>query len=121
MKGKGEKEGKGVYDDAYIAYSEGVPVDLLKFVGAKSVSIPEDQVVSDTVHVTVAMGQCHNVLPPPVQNVSDHLKKVHISPRLKSVEGGEGVNWATAEALAFGTLLHQGVVHVHWVTSSRPV
>ena len=34
----------GVYCDAY---SKGVPVDLLKFVGAKSVNIPENEIVSD--------------------------------------------------------------------------
>ena len=101
-----EGQREGVSNGYYDAYSKGVPVDLLKFVGAKSVSIPEDQIVSDT---TVILEQRRIVLsPPPVQNVSDHLRKFHVSARLKSMEGGEGVNWATAEALAFGTLLHQG-------------
>lgn len=66
-------------------WDTGVPVDLLKFIGAKSVSCPEDQ--------------C---------KVSKRLKKGHISERLRSMESGVGINWATAEALAFGTLLYQG-------------
>ena len=42
------------------------------------------------------------------QRVNERLQKGHVRERLKSLESGERVNWATAEALAIGTLLYQG-------------
>lgn len=43
-----------------------------------------------------------------LQNVHPHLKKTHVETRLKKLTEGTGLDWATAEALAFATLLNQG-------------
>lgn len=42
------------------------------------------------------------------QNVHKHLKKTFVDARLQKLAEGQGLDWATAEALAFGTLLQQG-------------
>lgn len=34
--------------------------------------------------------------------------KTHVANRLKRLESGEKIDWATAEALAFGSLMYQG-------------
>ena len=36
------------------------------------------------------------------------LDKSHIKERVKAIEEGKGLDWATAEALAFGSLMLQG-------------
>lgn len=43
-----------------------------------------------------------------LQNIHPHLKKTHVETRLKKLMEGTGLDWATAEALAFATLLNQG-------------
>ncbi|KAM6937212.1 2-oxoadipate dehydrogenase complex component E1 [Xenentodon cancila] len=65
-------------------WDTGVPVPLLQFVGAKSVDIPEQI-------------QLHS-----------HLGKTHVQARLQKLEEGTKLDWSTAEALAFGSLLCQG-------------
>lgn len=65
-------------------WDTGVPIPLLQFVGAKSVDIPE----SIQVH--------------------SHLGKTHVQARLQKLEEGTKLDWSTAEALAFGSLLCQG-------------
>uniref|UniRef100_UPI0037E750CE 2-oxoadipate dehydrogenase complex component E1 n=1 Tax=Semicossyphus pulcher TaxID=241346 RepID=UPI0037E750CE len=65
-------------------WDTGVPVPLLQFVGAKSVDIPEEI-------------QLHS-----------HLGKTHVQARLQKLEDGTKLDWSTAEALAFGSLLSQG-------------
>ncbi|XP_068168862.1 2-oxoadipate dehydrogenase complex component E1 [Antennarius striatus] len=65
-------------------WDTGVPVPLLQFVGAKSVDIPEEI-------------QLHS-----------HLGKTHVQARLHKLEDGTKLDWSTAEALAFGSLLSQG-------------
>jgi probable 2-oxoglutarate dehydrogenase E1 component DHKTD1 len=40
--------------------------------------------------------------------VHPRLEKYHIGSRLKKLEQGTGLDWATAEALAFGSLLEEG-------------
>ncbi|XP_070687044.1 2-oxoadipate dehydrogenase complex component E1 [Pempheris klunzingeri] len=65
-------------------WDTGVPVPLLQFVGAKSVDIPEQI-------------QLHG-----------HLAKTHVQARLLKLEEGTKLDWSTAEALAFGSLLSQG-------------
>nr|XP_006633362.2 PREDICTED: probable 2-oxoglutarate dehydrogenase E1 component DHKTD1, mitochondrial isoform X1 [Lepisosteus oculatus] len=65
-------------------WDTGVPTELLQFVGAKSVSIPEEI-------------QLHS-----------HLNKTHVQARLQKLEEGMKLDWSTAEALAFGSLLCQG-------------
>lgn len=37
-----------------------------------------------------------------------HLKKIHVDARLRRAEEGAAIDWATAEAMAFGSLLAQG-------------
>ncbi|XP_077601088.1 2-oxoadipate dehydrogenase complex component E1-like [Stigmatopora nigra] len=66
------------------SWDTGVPVPLLQFVGAKSVDISE--------HI-----QLHS-----------HLVKTHAQARLQKLEEGTKLDWSTAEALAFGSLLCQG-------------
>ncbi|MBN3302804.1 DHTK1 dehydrogenase, partial [Amia calva] len=65
-------------------WDTGLPTQLLQFVGAKSVSIPEEI-------------QLHS-----------HLNKTHVQARLQKLEEGTKLDWSTAEALAFGSLLCQG-------------
>uniref|UniRef100_G3NKN9 2-oxoadipate dehydrogenase complex component E1 n=1 Tax=Gasterosteus aculeatus aculeatus TaxID=481459 RepID=G3NKN9_GASAC len=65
-------------------WDTGVPVPLLQFIGVKSVDIPEQV-------------QLHS-----------HLRKTHVQARLQKLEEGTKLDWSTAEALAFGSLLSQG-------------
>ncbi|XP_016518638.1 2-oxoadipate dehydrogenase complex component E1 [Poecilia formosa] len=65
-------------------WDTGVPAQLLQFVGAKSVDIPKQICL-------------HN-----------HLLKTHVQARLQKLEEGARLDWSTAEALAFGSLLCQG-------------
>ena len=62
----------------------GFPLEGLLFVGAKSVEIPDSF------------------------NIHPHLKKTHVEARIKKLMSGAGIDWATAEALAIGSLLYQG-------------
>ncbi|KAG2224888.1 hypothetical protein INT45_010837, partial [Circinella minor] len=64
----------------------GVEKDILDLVGKQSVTAPD------------------------ADNIKLHprLEKYHIGSRLKRLEKGAGIDWATAEALAFGTLLKEG-------------
>ncbi|XP_028669633.1 2-oxoadipate dehydrogenase complex component E1 [Erpetoichthys calabaricus] len=65
-------------------WDTGISIDLLQFVGAKSVAIPEEI-------------QLHS-----------HLKKTHVQGRIQKLEEGTRIDWSTAEAMAFGSLLCQG-------------
>ncbi|CAH1791072.1 unnamed protein product [Owenia fusiformis] len=65
-------------------WDTGVATDVLQYIGARSVAVPE----SLTVHPT--------------------LLKMHIGKRLQKLEKGTDIDWATAEALAMGSLLYQG-------------
>ncbi|MFH4974609.1 hypothetical protein AB6A40_001318 [Gnathostoma spinigerum] len=65
-------------------WDTGFDVDLLRFIGAKSVSLPEGFAIHP------------------------HLKKVHVDARTSKMELGTNIDWATAESLAFGSLLLQG-------------
>ena len=57
---------------------------MLRFVGTKSVDFPEDL------------------------NIHLHLKKSHCDARVSKLYEGKNIDWATAEALAFGSLLYEG-------------
>ncbi|XP_060070880.1 2-oxoadipate dehydrogenase complex component E1-like [Ylistrum balloti] len=70
--------------DSVTTWDTGVASDILKFVGAKSVDIPSDQ------------------------NVHPTIQKTHVERRLQRITEGNDLDWATAEALAFGSLLYQG-------------
>ena len=43
-----------------------------------------------------------------IQVVNERLRKSHINERIMKLESGTNIDWATAEALALGTLLYQG-------------
>ncbi len=47
-----------------------------------------------------------------MQIVNERLKKSHIAERIRKLESGVGIDWATAEALAFGSLLYQGCIFI---------
>lgn len=42
------------------------------------------------------------------QKIHPHLKKTHVDGRRKKLSTGEKIDWATAEALAVGSLMYQG-------------
>nr|XP_021386731.2 probable 2-oxoglutarate dehydrogenase E1 component DHKTD1, mitochondrial [Lonchura striata domestica] len=65
-------------------WDTGMPVPLLQFIGAKSVQVPEEL-------------QMHS-----------HLLKTYAQSRVQKMEEGKKLDWATAETLAFGSLLSQG-------------
>ncbi|XP_048356968.1 2-oxoadipate dehydrogenase complex component E1 isoform X1 [Sphaerodactylus townsendi] len=65
-------------------WDTGMPVPLLQFIGAQSVAVPEEL-------------QLHG-----------HVLKTHTQARILRLEEGIKLDWATAEALAFGSLLAQG-------------
>ncbi|CAD5231452.1 unnamed protein product [Bursaphelenchus xylophilus] len=69
---------------AVTVYSTGLNTDLLRYVGARSVNVPDGF------------------------KVHPHILKTHINARLQRLEKSEHIDWATAEAFAFGSLLLQG-------------
>ena len=44
-----------------------------------------------------------------LQDIHPHLLKTHVSARQNKLNDGNNIDWATAEALAFGSLLYQGM------------
>lgn len=62
----------------------GVSEDILQMIGNHSISVPEGF-------------QMH-----------DRLKRLHVDVRKKVLEKNEPLDWATAEALALGSLIHDG-------------
>ena len=66
------------------SWDTGVLVDTLKYVGVKSVTVPSDLHVHPT------------------------IQKTHMDRRKQKMEEGADLDWATAEALALGSLLYQG-------------
>lgn len=43
-----------------------------------------------------------------LQKVHPNVQKAHVDRRLEKLKDGRGLDWATAETLAFGSLLYQG-------------
>ncbi|XP_071454032.1 2-oxoadipate dehydrogenase complex component E1 [Hetaerina americana] len=64
-------------------WDTGVDPDLLRYAAVKSVEFPDDF------------------------NIHPHLLKTHVKGRLDKITKGGNVDWATAEAMAFGSLLYQ--------------
>ncbi|KAH7887154.1 dehydrogenase E1 and transketolase domain-containing protein 1 [Phlebopus sp. FC_14] len=64
-------------------FDTGVPADVLRKVGQGSVSVPQGF------------------------EIHPRLQR-HVKNRIASLESGEGVDWASAEALAFGSLMLEG-------------
>lgn len=71
-------------NDVITNWNTGCPADLLRFVGSKSVATPDSF------------------------NIHPHLKKMHCDARLEKLLNGTKIDWATAEALALGSLLYEG-------------
>ncbi|KAI0084520.1 dehydrogenase E1 and transketolase domain-containing protein 1 [Irpex rosettiformis] len=69
--------------DAVRSPETGVDQDTLVKVGKASVDVPEDFEIHSRLHR-------------------------HVKPRLQSLESGKNLDWATAEALAFGSLMLEG-------------
>ncbi|KAK8735275.1 hypothetical protein OTU49_005597 [Cherax quadricarinatus] len=67
-------------------WDTGVDIASLKYLGAKSVYVPEGF------------------------NVSKQLKRSHIDTRLQKLTEGRCLDWATCEALAMASVLHQGIL-----------
>lgn len=65
-------------------WDTGVDLNLLRFIAEKSVHIDDDSIIHPK------------------------LMKSHVQSRLNKIANGEHLDWATAEALAIGTLLYQG-------------
>ena len=70
--------------DKLMQWDTGLPADLLKYIGAKSVAHPSDL------------------------NLHSQLAKMHVDGRLKRLQAGAGLVWGDCEALALGSLLYQG-------------
>ena len=62
----------------------GLSLDVLKYIGGRSVLVPEDF------------------------NLHHQLQKTHVEARLKKLQAGTTIDWGLAEALAMGSLLYQG-------------
>lgn len=43
-----------------------------------------------------------------LQAIHPHLLKTHVNTRLTKLKNGERIDWATAEAMAIGSLMYQG-------------
>ncbi|CAG0889149.1 unnamed protein product [Cyprideis torosa] len=71
--------------DSITTWNTGTDIALLKFVGRKSVSAPEGP-----------------------YKIHPHLEKTYVRNRLERITKGKQLDWATAEALAFGSLIYQG-------------
>ncbi|XP_076065924.1 2-oxoadipate dehydrogenase complex component E1 [Oratosquilla oratoria] len=65
-------------------WDTGVDIETMKYIGAKSVEFPEDFKIHPT------------------------LKRSHVEARIKKLSEGTKLDWATAEAVAMGSLLHEG-------------
>lgn len=71
---------------------------------ADQVEIPDTGVALD---VLTNIGQ-RSVTAPDGVKIHARLQKYHIDQRKKKVAQGNGIDWATAEALAFGSLIKEG-------------
>ncbi|GFY41628.1 probable 2-oxoglutarate dehydrogenase E1 component DHKTD1, mitochondrial [Trichonephila inaurata madagascariensis] len=70
--------------DSVSVWDTGISMDVLKFIGFKSVQLPE------------------------TFNIHPTLAKNFVQERLKKIEKGNQLDWASAEALAIGSVLFQG-------------
>uniref|UniRef100_A0A182QNH5 Transketolase-like pyrimidine-binding domain-containing protein n=1 Tax=Anopheles farauti TaxID=69004 RepID=A0A182QNH5_9DIPT len=70
--------------DEVTVWNTGVDYRLLSHIGRASVTLPEGF------------------------HVHPHLQKTHVDARLKRLGEGQRIDWATAEALAIGSLIYQG-------------
>lgn len=71
-------------DRVITQWDTGVDLQVLKFIGQKSVEFPPDF------------------------EIHAHLAKTFVKSRINRITEGEKIDWATGEALAIGSLLYQG-------------
>ncbi|XP_031548562.1 probable 2-oxoglutarate dehydrogenase E1 component DHKTD1, mitochondrial [Actinia tenebrosa] len=71
-------------DNKVTSWDTGLMLETLMYIGSKSVELPGDF------------------------NVHPHLKKTQIDARLNKLKDGTAIDWATAEAMAIGSLIFQG-------------
>lgn len=64
----------------------GIDMDLMTFIGTKSVKYKENFIVHPT------------------------ILRSHIKNRLAKIADGQNIDWATAEAIAIGSLLFEGLI-----------
>ncbi|KAJ2794195.1 hypothetical protein H4R21_005596, partial [Coemansia helicoidea] len=79
--------------------------------GWRLLAAPGERPVEGTTGVDVARLRdigIQSVAPAQGVKVHSRIERFHIKPRLKRLEEGDGIDWATAEALAFGSLLAEG-------------
>ena len=62
--------------DSLTQWDTGLPLDVLKYIGARSVLVPEDF------------------------NLHHQLQKTHVEARLKKIESGSNIEWGLAEVLS---------------------
>lgn len=80
---------------------------------AESVGEPQAEYSHEPVKTGVAVDRIREIgmriseVPDGI-NVNKKLAKRFLGPRREAIENGEGINWAFAEALAFGSLLTEG-------------
>lgn len=70
----------------------------------------EEELHNDDTAISLEMQQhVGRALSQPPENFNTHSKIIRLlKKRRQMVDSGEGIDWAMAEALAFGTLLHEG-------------
>ncbi|CAL8099803.1 unnamed protein product [Orchesella dallaii] len=80
------KQWTGIQQSGHVIteWDTGIDINLLKYIGAKSVNFPNSF------------------------NIHKHLAKTFVNARLNRITAGESLDWASAEALAIGSLLYQG-------------
>ena len=89
--------------------SEKVHLDGL-WKGIKHITKASETEIPDTgcdVELLKTIGKA-SVTPPDDIKIHARLQKYHIDQRIKKITKGQGLDWATAEALAFGSLIGEG-------------
>lgn len=88
-------------------WDTGIDYSILHYVGIQSVSYPNNFVRnSNDFHLSYSnfkqtMFICF-------QTIHPHLLKTFVKNRLAKLESGQKIDWATAEAMAIGSLMYQG-------------
>ncbi|KAJ2359195.1 hypothetical protein GGF43_000217 [Coemansia sp. RSA 2618] len=87
------------------------PADPRRPPGWSKLGAPHDYPTEDTTGVDTAMLYdigVKSVTPAEALTVHPRIERFHIKPRLKKLREGTGLDWATAESLAFGSLISEG-------------
>lgn len=95
-------QGMGKARDQITVWNTGLDPSLLGFIGNASVAYPEDFVGVFNIIMDYLFIICF-----PFQNIHPHLQKTHVAAKLNRIKSGD-IDWATAEAMAIGSLMYQG-------------